>query len=295
MVSIQNPTRKAGCEGVYMAAWLLVLLAAARAGAVSDDALGQVRFDQKLDTQVSLSLSFRDETGREINLGQYFGSKPVVLILGYYECPMLCTLVLNGFLESAADMKWSIGREFEVVDVSVNPRETPKLAAAKKRTYLKRYGRPGASEGWHFLTGDEPTIRQLADEVGFRFLYDPESKQFAHPSGLIILTTEGKVSAYIFGVTYGSKGLLDSLQKASSKQIGSPIKQFILLCFHYNPITGKYSGTIMTSLRLLSVAFLAGVCGLTIRLARRKREAPPGTEPQALEPSATLQPEEKLP
>src|SRR5207302_151037 len=180
----------------------------------------------------------------------------VVLVLGYYQCPMLCTLVLNGLVESAADMKWSIGREFEVVDVSIDPNESPAMAAAKKRSYLKRYGRPVAAGGWHFLTGNEGTVRRLAGEVGFRYAYDPASKQYAHPSGLVILTPEGKVSTYLFGVTYAPKDLFASLQAASSNKTGSPIQQLILLCFHYNPFTGKYICLIIVVLRVFSVVKL---------------------------------------
>ena len=243
---------------------------------LTDGALAQIRFDQKLNSRVSLDLSFHDEEGRPVQLRQYFGSKPVLLVLGYYECPMLCTLVLNGMVESAADMKWSIGREFEVLDVSINPDEKPPLAAAKKRTYIKRYGRSRAAQGWHFLTGSEQSIRQLANEVGFRYAYDPASKQYAHPSGLVVLTPEGKVSKYLFGVTYAPRDLFTALSEASTSRVGSPIQQLILLCFHYNPITGKYSGLIVVILRLLGVATLLGLAGLIVALVRRGRAVKEG-------------------
>ncbi|HEV2393933.1 MAG TPA: SCO family protein [Verrucomicrobiae bacterium] len=254
-------------------AFLLVILAlfsaAAWAKTLSDDDLAQIRFDQKLDARISLNLPFRDEQGTPIQLGQYFGQKPVLLVLGYYKCPMLCTLVLNGMVESAADMRWSIGREFEVVDVSINPSETPALAAAKKRTYTKRYGRSGAALGWHFLTGNEPAIRQLAGEVGFRYVYDPVSKEFAHPSGLVILTPDGTISKYLFGVTFAPKDLYGALKDASYKQVGSPIQQLILLCFHYNPITGKYSRSIIVILRVLGIATILGLFALVVLLICR--------------------------
>ena len=184
---------------------LLVFLLSASAGAqsLSDAALARICFDQKLNSQIKPELHFRDEQGRGQSTWEtYFGRRPVLLVLGYYQCPMLCTLVLNGMVDSAQDMKWSIGRDFDVVDVSISPRETPALAAAKKESYVKQYGRSGSAQGWHFLTGQDQAIRQLADEVGFRYAYDPVSKQYAHPSGLIILTPEGKVSHYLFGVTY---------------------------------------------------------------------------------------------
>jgi protein SCO1/2 len=236
-----------------------------------DETLARIRFEQKLDGQVSLDLPFRDEDGRPVRLRQYFGEKPVVLVLGYYQCPMLCTLVLNGMVESAADMKWSIGREFNVLDVSINPEETPALAAAKKRSYVKRYGRSGADQGWHFLTGSQAAIQQLANEVGFRYAYDPASKQFAHPSGLVILTPQGKVSGYLFGVTFAPKDLYAGLRTATSNQVGSPIQELLLLCFHYNPITGKYSKSVIVVLRLLSAATIVGFLGLVVALARRGR------------------------
>jgi protein SCO1/2 len=257
----------------------LLPLSASPAQTLSDDALAQIRFDQNLGTQVSPALPFRDETGRDVHLSDYFAQKPVVLVMGYYECPMLCTLVLNGFLESAADLKWSIGRDFEVLDVSINPAETPSLAAAKKRSYLKCYGRSGAADGWHFLTGNDAAIRQLSGEVGFRYAYEPASKQYAHPSGLIILTPSGKISGYLFGVSYASKDLYAALQRASSHQIGSPLQQFILLCFHYNPITGKYSSAIIGVLRLLSFGTVVGLAFLLVALARRSR-ARNGSQPQ---------------
>jgi len=240
---------------------------------LSDNTLSQIRFDQKLNTQVTSSLSFQDEDGKPVQMGQYFGQKPIVLVLGYYECPMLCTLVLNGMVESAADMKWSIGQDYDVVNVSISPDETPALAAAKKRSYLKRYGRQTAAAGWHFLTGNEASIRQLADEVGFRYAYDPASKQYAHPSGLVVLTPDGKVSRYLFGVTYSPKDLYGALRDASSNKVGSPIQQLILLCFHYNPITGKYSGIIVVLLRVLAAVTMLGLLSLIVVLVRRGRRA----------------------
>ncbi|SPE50302.1 Electron transport protein SCO1/SenC [Verrucomicrobia bacterium] len=287
---------------LVLLAFLFNLASRAAAQSLPDQALAQIRFEQKLNSPVSATLSFQDEDGKPVRLGQYFGRKPLLLVLGYYECPMLCTLVLNGMVESAADMKWSIGQEFEVVNVSINPDETPALAAAKKRTYLKRYGRPAAVAGWHFLTGNDASIRQLADEVGFRYAYDPGSKQYAHPSGLVVLTPEGKVSRYLFGVTYSPKELYGALREASSNKVGSPIRQLILLCFRYNPITGKYSGLIIVVLRLLGAVTILGFLSLIVALVRRGRIAQaalaatstqsggapltPGTKPSRVTPLA---------
>jgi protein SCO1/2 len=242
-----------------------------QAEALSDSTLASISFEQKLNTQVALDLPFRDESGKPVQLGEFLSKKPVLLVLGYYECPMLCTLVLNGMVESLEDMKWSIGKEFDVINVSINPRETPALAAEKKRTYLKRYGRSGAADGWHFLTGEEVAIQRLADEVGFQYSYDAASKQYAHPSGLVILTPQGKVAGYLFGVTYSPKDLFAALQRASANQISSPIRKLVLLCFHYNPITGKYGAMIMTLVRICSAATVIGLLWLVTAGARHPK------------------------
>ena len=273
--------------GSVMLGTFLALQAHAGPKSLSKADLVQIRFDQRLNSHVSPTLTFRDEEGRQVRLGQYFGQKPVVLVLGYYECPMLCTLVLNGLVQSLQDVKWSIGREFEVVDVSINPREGPALAAAKKQGYLKSYGRTGAASGWHFLTGGEPQIRQLAQEVGFRYAYDPVSGQFAHPSGVMLLTPEGRVSRYLFGVTYSAKDLAAGLKAASGSQVGSPVQQLFLLCFHYNALTGKYSMTILGILRLMAMATILGLTWLFLVMVRRGKAAQARTLPGRCPPSST--------
>lgn len=237
---------------------------------VSDETLKNIQFDQKLGAQISLDNQFRDESGKLVRLNDYFGKKPVILVLGYYGCPMLCTFVLNGLIGSLQDIKWEIGNQFEVINVSIDPTETPTLAAAKKKTYVKRYGRHDASQGWHFLTGDEPAIRRLAGEVGFNYLYDPATKQYAHPSGLIILTSQGKVAHYLSGVIYSTKGLNDALADASARKIGSPIQQLFLLCFHYSPITGKYGSLVMIIVRVFGVAILLALGGCIAAMFRRE-------------------------
>lgn len=242
-----------------------------RAQSLTESNLTQITFDQKLNTRISLDLPFRDEHGRAIRLGDYFGKKPVVLVLGYYECPMLCTLTANGMIESMEDMKWSIGSQFNVVHVSINPEETPELAAEKKKNYLKRYGRAGAAAGWHFLTGKEPAIRKLADEVGFHYAYDPTVRQYAHPSGLIIVTPEGRVAKYFFGVTFSANDLYAALKGATDNKVGSPIERLVLLCFHYSPIKGKYGKVIMAAIRVLAVITLAGLGWMFIAMMRREK------------------------
>jgi protein SCO1/2 len=255
---------------VYIGVFALCL-AARGAQSLTASNLTAISFDQKLGAQVDRALSFRDENGRDVRLGNYLDRKPVILLLGYYQCPMLCTLTLNGLVQTMEDMKWSIGKDFEIVNVSIDPRDTPALASAKKRNYLKQYGRAGAEDGWHFLTGDEPAIRQLADEVGFHYAYDEASKQYAHPSGLVILTPDGKISHYLFGVTYDAQNLFDSLHDASGSRVGSPIQQFILLCFHYNPITGKYGATIMLIVRILGALTIFGLFGGIVFMVRREK------------------------
>ncbi|HUA00575.1 MAG TPA: SCO family protein [Candidatus Aquilonibacter sp.] len=207
---------------------------------VHPDLLKQVAIDQKLNDAIPLDLTFRDEHGKTVELARYFGSKPVILTLVYYSCPMLCTQVLNGLDRSMENIPPTIGKDFNVITVSIDPTERPVLADAKKQLYVGMYGRPGAAAGWHFLTGDQPQIKQLADAVGFRYAYDPDSKQFAHAAAIILLTPEGRISRYFYGVSYPERDLRLGLVDASSGKIGSPIDQALLYCYHYDPQTGKY-------------------------------------------------------
>jgi protein SCO1 len=274
-----------------LAASTLLLLALVLSGAaqtLTENQLSQISFDQRLNSQVSLDLPFRDESGKSVTLRDYFGGKPVVLVLGYYQCPMLCTLTFNGMVEAMNDMKWTIGREFAVVHVSIDPAETPGLAAAKKETYLKRYGRAGADAGWHFLTGDEPNIRKLADEVGFHYAYDASIKQYAHPSGLVILTPDGKVAKYFFGVTFSPAQLYGALQDASKRKVGSPIERLVLLCFHYSPIKGKYGALIMNVVRILGAGTLLGMGWIFIAMLRRERARRVGARANVHETAGSL-------
>ena len=178
---------------------------ASPAKAGNADLLKKVGFDQRLNEQVPLDLEFTDDAGKAVRLRDYFGEKPVILVLAYYKCPMLCTLVLNGLTQALRETPFTIGKEFNVVTVSFNPRETPNLAAAKKKTYLKSYGRPGAADGWHFLTGKEEAIEKLTKAVGFRYLYDAKQDQYIHTSGIVILTPKGKISRYFYGISYPAR------------------------------------------------------------------------------------------
>jgi len=207
---------------------------------IHPDLLKQVRIDQKLNDTVPLNLTFRDEHGKTVELAQYFGSKPVILTLVYYSCPMLCTQVLNGLDRSMENIPPTIGKDFNVVTVSIDPTERPVLAEAKWELYTGMYERPGGTQGWHFLTGDEPDIKRLADAVGFHYAYDPDSKQFAHAAAIMILTPDGRLSRYFYGVTYPERDLRLGLEEASGGKIGSPIDAAMLYCYHYDPHTGKY-------------------------------------------------------
>jgi protein SCO1 len=233
--------------------------------------LRDVGIDQRLNQQVPLDLSFRDESGRIAPLREYFGSKPVILTLVYYQCPMLCTLVLNGVLQSLRKIQMNVGEQFEVVTVSFDPRETPELAAAKKKSYIQRYGRPGAARGWHFLTGDEASIAQLTRAVGFRYAYDSKSGQYAHASAIMVLTPQGRLARYFYGVEYQPRDVRLALVEASANRIGNAADQVLLFCFHYDPATGKYGLAILNVLRAACLATVVAMGALFWFLSRRRR------------------------
>jgi protein SCO1/2 len=228
---------------------------------VRPELLKQVGVDQKLNTSIPLGLTFRDEHGKTVALGQYFNGKPVILTLVYYNCPMLCTQVLNGLDRSLEQIPMSIGKDFSVVTVSIDPTDQPTLAEAKQAVYLGMYNRPGAAQGWNFLTGQESQIKQLAAAVGFRYAYDPDSKQYAHASVIMLLTPDGKLSRYFYGVTYPARDMRLGLVDASSGKIGSPVDEVLLFCYHYDPHTGKYGLLISHVVQLggLATILIGGV------------------------------------
>lgn len=218
--------------------------------------LAGVGIQQKLNDLIPLDLVFRDESGRAVPLASFFGKKPVLLALVYYQCPMLCTQILNGVEISLKAVKLNPGRDFEVVVVSFDPSDTPELASAKKATYLRRYGRPDTANGWHFLTGDEPNIKRLTDAVGFRYRYDESNKQFAHASGIFVATPQARLSHYFYGVEYSPRDLRLALVEASEEKIGNPVDAILLYCYHYDPALAKYSAVAMNIVRLGGVAFV---------------------------------------
>jgi protein SCO1/2 len=236
-------------------------------------ALDKVGIDQKLNEQLPLDIIFRDEAGQEVRLGQYFNQgRPVLISLVYYECPLLCNEVLNGLAGSLKTLSFDVGKEFEVVTVSFDARETPQLAAAKKDSYMARYGREGAAKGWHFLTGEQKSIDALTQAVGFRYAYDESQKQFAHASGIMLATPEGKLSRYFYGIEYAPKELRLSIVEASANKVGSPVDQLLLYCFHYDPSTGKYGLAIMNIVRLAGVITVVGIALLIVLLRRQRHE-----------------------
>lgn len=238
--------------------------------------LKEVRIDQKLDESVPLDLPFTDEQGREVKLGDYFGKRPVVLALVYYECPMLCTQVLNGLFSSMEPVKIDAGRDFDLVVVSFDPGETPAMALAKKAGYVKHYQRPTADAGIHFLTGRQASIDRLADAVGFRYVYDEAIDQYAHPAAITVLTAQGKVSKYLYGVEFAPLDFRFAVTAAGEGQIGTLVDQALLYCFHYDPATGKYSLAIMSFVRIGAVLTMVGLGAflfVNLRRDRRQRTA----------------------
>lgn len=242
---------------------------------VRPDLLKDVGVDQKLNQSVPLNLTFREEHGKPVQLAQYFGQKPVILSLVYYNCPMLCTQVLNGLESSLKLIPMDIGKQFDVVTVSIDPTERPVLAEAKQALYTGLYGRPNAAQGWHFLTGDEQQIRQLANAVGFRYAYDPSSKQFAHASAIMVLTPKGKISRYFYGIQFSSRDLRLGLVEASEGKIGTPVDQVLLFCYHYDPSTGKYGLLISRLIQAAGVVTVLAIGGLILVLYRKEHYALP--------------------
>ena len=224
--------------------------------------LQDVGIDQNLNHQVPLDLVFHDETGKTVRLGDYFGKKPVILSLIYFNCPQLCPMVENGLLESLQRVRFNLGDQYNVLTVSFDPEDKPAQAFAKRATYLSMYNRKGAAAGWHFLTGDEASIAALTKAVGFHYKYDPQTKMFSHATAIIVLTPQGKIARYFYGIRYPAGGVRLALVEASHGKIGNPVDAVMLYCSHYNPATGKYSLLITRVLfiaALVTVVLLGGL------------------------------------
>jgi len=236
--------------------------------------LRNIGLEQHLYAQLPLALEFRDETGKAVQLREYFSAKPVILILDYYQCPRLCPLVLDGLLASLRMLPLTVGEQFDVLTVSIDPRDTPAVAAAKKAHYLGRYERPGAASGWHFLTGEAEAIQRLANAVGFQYTYDAAQDQFAHAAGIVIATPQGILARYFYGINYAPRELRLGLLEAAANTIGSPVDQLLLFCYHYDPATGKYGLAIMNIIRLAGLITVLGLglfMGVMFRRDRRQR------------------------
>jgi protein SCO1/2 len=249
---------------------------AAAAASVLPKALQGVGIDQKLDQRLPLDLAFRDETGKAVRLGDYFGDRPVLLTLAYYHCPMLCPMVLDGLVRSLRPLSLDLGRDFRAVTVSIDPKETPEQAAAKRAKLVAQYDRPSTGSGaaaddWHFLVGDRDAVERLADAVGFHYTVDAANDQFAHTAALMVLTPDGRLSRYLYGIDYTPRDVRLALVEASEGKIGTLADQLLLFCFHYDPTTGRYGAAAMTSLRVAGVLTLALLVGFIATQLRRER------------------------
>jgi len=236
-----------------------------------DSVLTAIGIDQKLDAIVDPTTSFRDETGEAVTLGNYLGNKPIILTPVYYECPMLCSMALNGLVKALRVMPFTAGKEFQIVTLSIDPKETPEQALEKKRHYIHDCGRAGADKGWHFLTGTTDPIRKITGEIGFRYVYDQYTSQWAHTSGLTILTPDGRVSQYFYGIEYDPKALRYSLIAASNGKIGSLVDHVLMYCFQYDATTGKYSLAIMRVVRAAGVTTVLALVSFMVIGSRKKR------------------------
>ncbi|MCB0207821.1 MAG: SCO family protein [Anaerolineae bacterium] len=238
------------------------------------DLIRQVGFDQKLDEQVPLNIPFTDSEGHDVLLSDYFGQKPVILLLGYYECPMLCSLVRNGLFDSLKKLDFTVGDEFELVVVSIDPRETPEVAEMKRRASIIDYERSTSTEGWNFLVGPQDSIEQLSASIGFRYAFDENLDQYVHPSGIVVLTPQGKISRYFYGIDFPEKDLRLGLVEAADDKIGSPVDLVLLTCYHYDPVTGEYTLTIMNFIRLFGLLTVAAIGVLLLKLLRHDHNKP---------------------
>ncbi len=253
--------------GIFLLSFAGYALALDNASVVPPQLRG-VGIDQRLNNQVPLDLKFRDETGQTVTLGSYFGKRPVILSLVYYSCPMLCPMTEDGLLNALRLVSFNIGEQYEVVTVSIDPEETPEMALGKKAVYVGLYGRPGAKQGWHFLVGDEPAIRALTDSVGFHYNYIPETKQYAHATGIIVLTPQGKVSRYFYGISFPSRDIRLALEEASNGKIGNVVDAVLLYCCQYDPATGKYSVVISRLLKIAAAITVVTIGTLIFGLSR---------------------------
>ncbi len=266
-----NRMKKSIVLGFLLASFAVLPARADERVRTGAEIINDITIAQNLNAQIPLDLRFKDEAGRDVKLGDYFGDKPVILTLAYNRCSMLCTQVLNGMVKSLRVIKLEPGKDFKMVTVSIDPSETPAEAMEKKLSYVRFYNREGAANAWSFLTGEERAIRQLADVVGFRYVYDSVSRQYAHGSTMMVITPDGRVAAYQFGVEFSAKDLQLALVDASGGKIGSPVDMLMLLCYSYDPLTGKYGMTIRTSLQIGAAVTALGLGGFLVVMMRREK------------------------
>ncbi len=233
--------------------------------------LREIGFDQNLNQPLPLDTQFVDEQGRRVRLGEYFGKRPVVLGFVYYDCPMLCTQVLGAMTSTLGVMSLEPGQDYEVVLVSFDPREKPEQAASRKVEYMHRFRRPSAEASWHFLTGEQPDIERLTRAAGFRYAWDEQTQQYAHPAGIIVTTPDGRPARYLFGIEYGPRDVRLALVEAAEGKIGTMADNLLLFCYHYDPMTGRYGFAIMRALRLAGVATVLLIGTSILLMVRRER------------------------
>ena len=236
--------------------------------------LREIGFDQRIGETIPLDTTFRDESGRTVRLGEYFGHRPVVMVFAYYDCPMLCTQVINGLSSALKVLSLEPGTDFEIVTVSFDPHDTPASATAKKNMYLERYKRPGAAAAWHFLSGDQASIDRLTKAAGFRYVWDAPTKQFAHPTGVIVLTPDGRLARYLFGIEYGPRDLRYALVEASDGRVGNTVDALLLYCYHYDPMTGRYGLVVMRLMRIAGAATVVALGAFIFVMFRREKRIP---------------------
>jgi protein SCO1 len=270
--------------GIAAALGVLMLTAASVRGASLPESgtpasavpppLEGIGIEQRLDQPLPLDVAFRDESGKSVRLGEFFGDRPVIVTLAYYHCPMLCPMVLDGVVRSLRPLSLALGADFRAVTVSIDPNETPEQAAAKKKRIVSEFGRDGAAEDWHFLVGDEAAVRALADAIGFHYRSDPANGQFAHAAGLFVATPQGKISRVLYGIDFAPRDVRLALVEASAGKVGTIADQLLLFCYHYDAATGRYGAAAMTSLRIAALVTVVGLVGFVTTQLRRERAAP---------------------
>jgi protein SCO1/2 len=249
--------------------WLLAATVTVGAHTLTTSDLQGVGFEPHPGQQVPPDLVFRDETGQLARLGDALGWRPVVLTLNYFTCPNLCPLTVQDLAGALSDVPFKLGEQYTVLTVSIDPTDTPALAREKKREYLRTYVQPGVAEGWRFLTGDQDAIDRLTDAVGFRYAFDADQHEYAHPAGLVVLTPDGKVARYLYGLDFQPNDLRLALAEAAEQQIATPVDRVLLLCYHYDPETGRYSAQVLVAVRAAGAATVVGL-GLLLGLLWRR-------------------------